>query len=103
MLTVLQIVAYLLWIVRWVVVAQVILSLLISFNVVNTYNDFVASLWKALNALTEPLYRPIRKILSDTGGIDFSPAVVLILLVIVGEIILPSVAESLVAAPQLAG
>lgn len=101
MLTVLQIIAYLLWIVRWVVVAQVILSLLISFNVVNTYNDFVGSLWKALTALTEPLYRPIRRVLPDTGGIDFSPAVVLILLVIIGEIILPSVAESLVAAPAM--
>lgn len=96
MLTVLQIVHVLLNVLWWIVAAQVILSLLISFNVVNTYNDFVGSLWKALQAFTEPLYRPIRKILPDTGSIDFSPAVVLILLSILTNILLPSLARSLV-------
>ena len=99
MLTILNILAVLIDVLRWVIIAQIILSLLISFNVINTYNDFVASLWKALNALTEPLYRPVRRILPDTGSIDFSPAVVLILLFILGDIILPSVAQSLVAPP----
>lgn len=99
MLTVLNILIVLLNVLWWVVAAQVILSLLIGFNVVNTYNDFVSQLWKALNALTEPLYRPIRKVLPDTGGIDFSPAVVLILLSILTNILIPSLAESLVAPP----
>lgn len=99
MLTVLNIIAVLLEVLRWVIIAQIVMSLLISFNVINTYNDFVASLWKALNAFTEPLYRPIRRILPDTGSIDFSPAVVLILLFILSDIILPSVAQSLIAPP----
>lgn len=98
MIAVLQIVLILLDILWWVIAAQVILSLLIGFNVVNTYNDFVGSLWKALNALTEPLYRPIRKIMPDTGSIDFSPAVVLILLSITTKILVPLLADSLVSA-----
>ena len=97
MLTVLNIVMVLLNVLWWVIAAQVILSLLIGFNVVNTYNDFVAQLWKGLSALTEPLYRPIRKILPDTGGIDFSPAVVLILLSILTNILIPSMASNLIA------
>lgn len=97
MLTVLNIVMVLLNVLWWVIAAQVILSLLIGFNVVNTYNDFVSQLWKGLNALTEPLYRPIRKILPDTGGIDFSPAVVLILLSILTNILIPSMASNLIA------
>jgi YggT family protein len=99
MLTILNIIAVLLTVLRWVIIAQIVMSLLISFNVINTYNDFVASLWKALNALTEPLYRPIRRILPDTGSIDFAPAVILILLFILSDIILPAVAQSLIAAP----
>ena len=97
MLTVLQIVQVLLNVVWWIVAAQVILSLLIGFNVVNTYNDFVSSLWKALTAVTEPLYRPIRRIMPDTGSIDFSPAIVLILLSIVTNILIPSLAQNLIA------
>lgn len=97
MLTALNILLVLLNVLWWVIAAQVILSLLIGFNVVNTYNDFVSQLWKGLNALTEPLYRPIRKILPDTGGIDFSPAIVLILLSILTNILIPSMAQSLIA------
>lgn len=101
MLVLLQIVDYLLFWVRWIIIAQIVLSLLISFNVINTYNDFVASLWKALNTLTEPLYRPIRRVLPDTGGIDFAPMVVLILLYILSEILLPAAARSLMAPPVI--
>jgi YggT family protein len=64
----------------YVVIGQVILSLLISFNVINTYNDFVRSFYNALTRICEPLYRPIRRILPDLGGIDFSPFVVLVLI-----------------------
>lgn len=101
MLTILNIVYVLLNVVWWIVAAQVILSLLISFNVVNTYNDFVASLWKGLNAITEPLYRPVRRVLPDTGAIDFSPAVVLIVLSILTNIVIPSLAQSLAAPPAM--
>ena len=62
------------------VIVQFVLSLLISFNVVNTHNDLVASLWKAVNALLDPLLKPIRRYMPDTGMLDLSPMVLIILL-----------------------
>jgi YggT family protein len=70
---------YLLSILSIIIIAQVILSLLVAFNVVNIHQPFVRSVHDILDRLTEPLYRPIRKILPDLGMIDFSPWVLLIL------------------------
>ena len=70
---------YLLSILSIIVIAQVILSLLVAFNVVNIHQPIVRSINDVLNRLTEPLYRPIRRILPDLGVIDFSPWVLLIL------------------------
>ena len=69
---------FLLRLASYVIIAQAILSLLVAFNVINTQNDFMRSFLRALDKLTEPLYRPIRRILPDFGGLDFSPLVVLI-------------------------
>ena len=68
---------------RWIILIQAILSWLVAFNVINTHNDFMRGLLNALDKITEPIYRPIRKILPDFGGIDFSPLVALILIIIV--------------------
>jgi YggT family protein len=68
---------------RWIIIIQAILSWLVAFNVINTHNDFMRGLLNALDKITEPIYRPIRKILPDFGGIDFSPLVALILIIIV--------------------
>lgn len=87
---VLGIVSYLLSILSTIIIVQFVMSILISFNVINTYNDFVAGIWRALTVLTDPIYKPIRKMLPDLGGIDFSPAVVLILINILQRFILPS-------------
>ena len=78
----------LLWVVKWIVIIQVILSLLVSFNVINTHNDLVRSFYNALDRITRPLYAPIRRILPDFGGIDFSPFVVLILIMIVSRLLM---------------
>ncbi|MEL6767794.1 MAG: YggT family protein [Pseudomonadota bacterium] len=61
----------------WVIIIQAILSWLIAFNVLNIHQPFVRQVWGGLNNLSEPLYRPIRRILPDMGGIDLSPMVVL--------------------------
>jgi len=76
--TVIQIALYLLSIVTWVIIIQAILSWLIAFNVINTQNQFVRQVWTTLEKLTEPLYRPIRRVLPDFGALDLSPLVVLI-------------------------
>ena len=62
----------------WVIIAQVILSWLVAFNVINTTSNFVRTVLDVLDRLTAPLYRPIRKILPDFGGIDFSPIVLIL-------------------------
>jgi YggT family protein len=62
----------------WIILAMVILSWLIAFNVVNRSNPFVRQIGQALERLTEPLLRPIRRVLPDLGGIDISPIVLLI-------------------------
>jgi len=70
-----------------VVIVQFILGLLISFNVVNYHNQFVSALWTALNAILDPILAPIKRRMPNTGGIDFSP-IVLLLLIQVAIIIL---------------
>jgi YggT family protein len=62
----------------WIIIAQVIISWLVAFNVINTSSNFVRTLLDALERLTAPLYRPIRKVLPDFGGIDFSPIVLIL-------------------------
>lgn len=91
--TIIQILQVILNLVWWIIIVQFVLSLLISFNVVNTSNNFVRSLYEGLDRLTEPMYRPIRRMLPNTGGIDFAPAVVLVLMAIL-NIILNNIAIS---------
>lgn len=79
----------LLRVLMYVIIAQAILSWLVAFNVINTYNDFVRSFLGALDRITEPLYRPFRRILPDFGGLDFSPLLVLLLIIIVKDYLLP--------------
>ena len=71
---------FLLAILGWIIIGQVILSWLFAFNVLNTSSPGLRNFVEALDRLTAPLYRPIRHIMPDFGGIDFSPLVVLILI-----------------------
>ena len=73
-------IVFLLGVLGLVIFVQVVLSWLVVFNVINTHNDFVRSLLYALDRITAPLYNPIRKILPDFGGLDFSPLVVLLII-----------------------
>jgi len=72
----------------WIIIVQVVLSWLFVFNVLNTTSDGLRRFVEALDRLTEPLYRPIRKILPDFGGIDFSPLIVLIGISVVQRLLL---------------
>ena len=79
----LQILGILLNILWWIIIVQAVMSWLIAFNVINTHNDFVGQLWYVLDRITEPLYRPFRRIMPDFGRLDLTPMVGLILLIIV--------------------
>jgi len=83
----LDIVQMLLWVLSIVIIAQAVFSWLVVFNVVNTRSDFVRTVWTALEKITEPLYRPIRRIMPDFGGIDFSPIVVLLLIWVISRLL----------------
>jgi YggT family protein len=72
-----DIIITMLTILSYIVVAGAILSWLVAFNVINTHNDFVRALLHALDRITEPLLRPIRRILPDFGALDLSPMVLL--------------------------
>jgi YggT family protein len=67
----------------YIVIAAVILSWLIAFNVINTRNHVVAMIADFLYRVTEPVFRPIRNFLPNLGGIDFSPLIVLLIIFVV--------------------
>lgn len=75
----LQFLDYLIGLYQWIIIAMVVLSWLIAFDVIKITNPMVRTVWDALNAVTEPLLRPIRKwlrrVLPDLRGIDLAPAV----------------------------
>ncbi|MDZ7628578.1 MAG: YggT family protein [Parvularculaceae bacterium] len=62
----------------FVLIVTVIMSWLISFNVINRHNQFVDAIWKTCTGLTEPLLRPIRNLLPNMGGIDISPIILIL-------------------------
>jgi len=73
-----QILLLVLDIVWFFIIAHVIMSWLISFQVLNLHQQLVAQIWYMLNRLLEPIYRPVRRILPPLSGIDLAPLVVLI-------------------------
>ncbi|WP_395711233.1 YggT family protein [Reyranella sp.] len=64
----------------WVVIAGAIMSWLVAFGVVNVRNQFIRIIVDMLYRLTEPVLRPIRRILPNLGGVDISPVVLLLAL-----------------------
>jgi YggT family protein len=64
----------------WVIVGAVIASWLVSFGVINIHNQLVRSLVIVLQAMTEPVFRPIRRVIPPMGGLDLSPLVALLVI-----------------------
>ena len=87
---ILQILLNALW---WIIIIQAILSWLVAFNVINVHSDFVRTVLTALDRMTAPLYRPIRKLLPDFGGLDFSPLVILLLIQVIKKLLAGVVAS----------
>ena len=87
LIAVFDILDLLLRLLTWVIIGQVILSWLFAFNVLNPSSSGVRAFSDALERITAPLYRPIKRILPDFGGIDFSPLVLLILIQILRKLL----------------
>jgi len=83
-----QIIMMILNIVWFIMIAHIIMSWLISFQVLNLHQPLVAQIWYALNKILEPIYAPIRRILPPTGGLDFAPLVAFIVLIALRTILI---------------
>lgn len=78
MTSIFQILMLLLNIVYFIVIAHVIMSWLINFQVLNLRQPLVAQIWEGLNRLLDPIYTRVRSFLPQMGGLDLAPLVVLI-------------------------
>ena len=87
MRAILDVILLVLQLYTYVIIIVAIMSWLIAFNVINVYNNVVRAIWDGLNALTEPLLRPIRNILPNFSGLDISPLVLLLLIFLLQDII----------------
>jgi YggT family protein len=100
MIELLGFISYLITLYTYVIIAGVVMSWLISFNVINLYNPVVRTIWEAINAVTEPLLRPIRRtigrFLPDLRGIDLSPIFLLLGCYFVQAVIIPNIAKLVV-------
>ena len=95
-----ELLQYILSIVWFVIFVQVILSWLLAFNVVSRSSPVVSGLLRGLNSLTEPMYRPIRRVLPDFGALDLAPLVVLLIVAFLQRTVLPSLMYSAAPAPM---
>ena len=78
-------------IVYFVMIVHIIMSWLINFQVLNLRQPLVAQIWDGLNRLLEPIYQPIRNVLTKTGTLDLAPLVALIAVISLRAYILPVV------------
>ena len=72
-------------ILTWIVIAGAIMSWLVAFGVVNVRNQFIRVVVDMLYRMTEPLLRPIRRVLPNFGGVDIAPVVLLVALAVLRE------------------
>lgn len=89
--TIYQIVELLTNVFVMLIIVQFVIGLLLAFNVVSRGNDFVLAVYRSINSLLDPVLRPIRNVLPQTGAIDFSPLVLIIVLqiflIVLGSVI----------------
>lgn len=75
----------------FIMIVHIIMSWLISFQVLNLHQQFVSQIWFGLNRLLEPIYNPIRRILPDTRPLDLAPLVAFVIIISLRDYILPEI------------
>ena len=83
MLTIVGVLGIIANVIVMLVIVQFVIGLLFAFNVVNSRNEWLWQIYNSINALLEPLLGPIRRLLPNTGAIDFSPLALMVLINIV--------------------
>ena len=73
----------------WLIIAEVVFSWLVAFNVINLRNPMVAQIYGVIRTVTEPILRPIRNVLPSMGGLDFSPIVAILAIQWIRGFVLP--------------
>lgn len=88
--TLIQIVSLLVNVFVMLVIVQFVIGLLFAFNVVNQSNQFLSQVYESINRLMEPVLRPVRNVMPQTGALDLSPLVIIvcaqILLIVLGSV-----------------
>ena len=87
MTTLFQALDLILSVVWFVMIAHIILSWLIGFQVLNPRQPMVGQIWYGLSNLLEPLYAPVRRVLPQTGGLDLAPLVMFIIIIILRQML----------------
>jgi YggT family protein len=80
----------------YVIIAAVMLQWLMGFGIVNPSNPAVRMIYEAVRALTEPLLRPIRRMMPDLGGLDISPIILVLACQFTQIVVIPNIAKALV-------
>jgi YggT family protein len=80
----------------WILIGSAVFSWLYAFNVVNSRNQFVASVGNFLFRVTEPVLRPIRRFMPDLGGVDISPIVALVIIFFIRQLLANTIAPALI-------
>jgi len=96
MLELLNFISYLITLYTYIVIAVVVVSWLMAFGVINAYNPMVRSIWQALNAVTEPLLRPIRNAMPNLGGLDISPVILLLICYFLQMVVLQNIEKAFI-------
>jgi YggT family protein len=95
MVSILQILSLVLDVAWFLMIAHIIMSWLINFQVLNIRQPIVAQFWYGLNKLLEPIYTPIRRFLPNMGGLDLAPLVAIVAVIALRDIIIPNTLRSL--------
>jgi len=98
-----QILMLILQIAQFLILAQVIMSWLVNFQVLNIRQPLVRQIWDGLNRLLEPLYAPVRRVLPPMGGIDLAPLAVLIAIYALQIILRNNIASGARSIPPIGG
>lgn len=88
MRVVLEVVLMVLDIYWWIVLATIVFSWLIAFSVINTRNQFVNSVTRVLNQVTEPVLRPIRRYMPKISGLDIAPIILFLIIFLIQRVII---------------
>lgn len=95
MISIFQILMLLLDVAWFIMIAHIVMSWLINFQVLNLRQRLVAQMWDSLNRILEPVYSRIRSFLPNTGMLDLAPLVALLIVIALRNIILPNILRSL--------